>query len=334
MPSAVKKRDAVSKQKNTDAPKKPSGLLFCLLLPLSLLFSETLTHLFYFGFSPDTGLFFRAVCSLAVGALLTLICLLLPRKAAEIVMAVILGFGGLFFSVYHVYYTGIHSFFSWQVIGLAGDVAEFWRETLMSILWSLHKILLSFLPFVLFLIFRRRVPAPEKGRGKRVALILSLVVAVLASSLFAGGLMLSRDDLLSLRHLRNDIARPVKTFGIVVSSSVDLWQSIFGAPEEEIEEPPPVFVEPDPVTEYNTLDIDFESLIANETDPEIIEMHEYFKDAPATEKNEYTGLFKGKNLIFLSLEAFSYKAIDPVYTPTLYKMYNEGFKFTNFYAPL
>lgn len=334
MPSAVKKHDAVSHSDETKAPKNPSGHLFCLWLPLSILFSETLTHIFYFGISPDTGLFFRAVCSLAVGAFLTLICLLLPRKAAEITVAVILGFGGLFFSVYHVYYTGIHSFFSWQVIGLAGDVVEFWRETLMSILWSLHKILLSFLPFVLFLVFRRRAPAPEKGRKRKSAVILSLVVTLLTSFLFAGGLFLSRDDFLSLRHLRNDIARPVKTFGVVVSSSVDLWQSVFGAPEEEIVEPPPVFVEPDPVTEYNVLDIDFENLIANETDPDIIEMHEYFKDAPATEKNEYTGLFKGKNLIFLSLEAFSYKAIDPVYTPTLYKMYNEGFKFTNFYATL
>ena len=42
-------------------------------------------------------------------------------------------------------------------------------------------------------------------------------------------------------------------------------------------------------------------------------------------------MFKGKNLIFLTLEGFSGKVIDPEFTPTLYKMSQEGFRFTNFY---
>ena len=332
MPVAVKeKRAKKTAPKKKAAPK--SGLLYCLWLPLSLLFTETVTHLFYFGISFDSGTFFRAFAALCIGALLSLLPLCFTEKASQVITAVLLGLGGLFFSVYHAYHTGIHTFFSWQVLGLAGDVVEFWRETLMSILMSLHKIALAFLPFVLFLIFKKHTPVPSK-KEKRNALILLLSAVFVFSSLFAGGLCTRRDDFLSLRNLRNDISRPIKTFGIVVSSAVDLYQSVFGTPEEEIEEPPPAYVEPDPVEKYNVLDIDFESLIANETDPEIIEMHEYFKDAPATKQNEYTGMFKGKNLIFLTLEAFSYKAIDPEYTPTLYKMYNEGFKFTNFYATL
>ena len=55
---------------------------------------------------------------------------------------------------------------------------------------------------------------------------------------------------------------------------------------------------------------------------------------PATQQNEYTGLFRGKNLIFLTLEGFSDKAIAPQRTPTLYKMATEGFRFTNFYDSL
>ena len=45
-------------------------------------------------------------------------------------------------------------------------------------------------------------------------------------------------------------------------------------------------------------------------------------------------IFKGKNLIFITAESFSDMAIDPEYTPTLYKLKTEGYNFTNFYNPI
>ena len=84
----------------------------------------------------------------------------------------------------------------------------------------------------------------------------------------------------------------------------------------------------------NVLDIDFETLIENAPNDTIKKMHEYFSSVTPTKKNEYTGMFEGKNLIFLTLEGFSYKTIDKERTPTLYKMANEGFVFTNSYTSL
>ncbi|MPM14477.1 Lipoteichoic acid synthase 2 [bioreactor metagenome] len=51
-------------------------------------------------------------------------------------------------------------------------------------------------------------------------------------------------------------------------------------------------------------------------------------------KNEFTGRFAGKNLIFITAEGFSSYAVDPELTPTLYKLANSGFVFSNFYNPL
>jgi phosphoglycerol transferase MdoB-like AlkP superfamily enzyme len=82
------------------------------------------------------------------------------------------------------------------------------------------------------------------------------------------------------------------------------------------------------------LDIDFNKLIANEKDATIKSMHEYFSKQQPTEKNEYTGMFKGKNLVVFVAEAFSQLAIDEQLTPTLYKLYHEGFQFDNFYTPV
>jgi phosphoglycerol transferase MdoB-like AlkP superfamily enzyme len=63
-------------------------------------------------------------------------------------------------------------------------------------------------------------------------------------------------------------------------------------------------------------------------------MHKYFKNVIPSEKNKYTGMFKGKNLIFITAEAFDTIAINENITPTLFKMVNNSFVFTNFYQPL
>ena len=62
------------------------------------------------------------------------------------------------------------------------------------------------------------------------------------------------------------------------------------------------------------MDIDFDALIANETDSTLKDMHEYFRDRTPTEKNQYTGMFQGKNLLLFTGEAFWIGAVNEQYT--------------------
>lgn len=92
---------------------------------------------------------------------------------------------------------------------------------------------------------------------------------------------------------------------------------------------------PTPIdTSPNVLDIDFAALAEQESNSDIRGMHEYFATAEPTKKNEYTGMFEGYNLIFLTAEGFSPWAVDEKVTPTLYKLTHEGFVFNNFYTPI
>lgn len=84
-------------------------------------------------------------------------------------------------------------------------------------------------------------------------------------------------------------------------------------------------------TSPNMLDIDFVGLAEAESDSDIANIHRYFASVEPSYKNEYTGMFDGYNLIFLTCEAFCPLAVDEELTPTLYKLVNEGFVFTNFY---
>ena len=92
---------------------------------------------------------------------------------------------------------------------------------------------------------------------------------------------------------------------------------------------------PTPVdTSPNVLNIDFAFLAENESKKEIKNLHEYFANAEPTNKNEYTGMFKGYNLIYLCCEGYSPWAVDENVTPTLYKLTHSGFIFNNFYNPI
>ncbi len=85
---------------------------------------------------------------------------------------------------------------------------------------------------------------------------------------------------------------------------------------------------------FNIMNIDFDKLMAAEADPKIDAMHKYFMSIQPTNKNKYSGMYKGKNLILITAEGFSPYAVNRELTPTLYKMSQEGFQFTNFYTPI
>ena len=68
-----------------------------------------------------------------------------------------------------------------------------------------------------------------------------------------------------------------------------------------------------------------------------VEFNEYFKDKKKSPENEYTDIFKGKNIIVIHGESMQTNTIglkfnDKEVTPTLNKLSSEGMYFSNFYS--
>lgn len=87
-------------------------------------------------------------------------------------------------------------------------------------------------------------------------------------------------------------------------------------------------------TSPNIMNIDFKELARNEDNELISTIHNYFASETPSNKNEYTGMFEGYNLIMITAEGFYPYAVHEEVTPTLYKLTNEGFVFENFYTAL
>lgn len=75
-------------------------------------------------------------------------------------------------------------------------------------------------------------------------------------------------------------------------------------------------------------------LMDNTTDSTDQSLNAYFISREITEKNDYTGIFKGKNLIMMLMESVDEISIlNENDFPTLYKLYHEGISFRNNYSP-
>ena len=86
-------------------------------------------------------------------------------------------------------------------------------------------------------------------------------------------------------------------------------------------------------TSPNIMDIDFDGILAASPNDSVTQLTQYFQAQSGTNKNEYTGMFEGYNVIFITAEGFSGYVIDEERTPMLYKLKNEGFVFNHYYTP-
>lgn len=77
----------------------------------------------------------------------------------------------------------------------------------------------------------------------------------------------------------------------------------------------------------------WEYVIENETNKQKNSINNYLISNRSTKTNEYTGLYEGKNVVIIMMESAGEILINKEFYPNFYKMYNEGFSFTNNYSP-
>ena len=90
---------------------------------------------------------------------------------------------------------------------------------------------------------------------------------------------------------------------------------------------------PDPELGDNIMELDFDAAYNRSPNSITKELNNYVQTLTPTNKNKYTGIFKGKNLILICAEAFSDSVINEELTPTLYRLSHNGFYFSDYYQP-
>lgn len=70
-----------------------------------------------------------------------------------------------------------------------------------------------------------------------------------------------------------------------------------------------------------------------ETQEDIEKLDAYFASRPDHQENDMTGLFEGKNVVYVLMESMDDWLITEDGTPTIHRLMNEGIQFTNFFTP-
>lgn len=304
---------------------------------INILYLELIYHLFVFKTFEFKSILFITLFSLLTSLFIDLITSFFNKKLNKwlfiginafiyvlfLAQYINFKFYGNIISVYSVFHGG-------QVFGFFGAIWEVIKE-------NIFRCLLLFIPVSLLFIFHKKIKSesfnPKILWKKALVLLITFIITVLSLNLDTKKSIYTAKNLYYNHHYPNQMAQ---TFGILTTMRLDLERTISGFEEKTIEvaETPDKEVNKDPKIEYNVADIDYDSLIKNETNEEIKNIHNYVKSSKPSEKNIYTGMFKGKNLIAIVAEAFSPIAVNKDLTPTLYKLVNSGFVFNNFYTPI
>lgn len=315
------------------------------LFPVVFLYFELLLRLFG-GAGFFRNLIYPILFSAGYGLICTALTSAFKPKVNRIISMVILYVTGLFFIVecliqnsYQVYMT-----IGAITTGAGGVVGGFAGELFAAIFGGIPKILLFFLPAILYTVTgRRRMPA-KRYQLPFVGIILACALVVTGFSVLVANVGKNGDKYKS----QFDFNTATQTFGLMTSTRLNTKYELFGgganssfvldAPveasaEEELSAVEESIIEEPIILGDNTMDLDFAAL-AESTDSEALsELHNYVNSLTPSNKNAYTGLFEGKNLILICAEAFSDAVISQELTPTLYRMVHNGFYFSEFYQP-
>lgn len=304
---------------------------------ISFLLSELLVRIWtvrpFFGI----GLFIILMFAFAWAFIFYGLTLVVPERFRRIFATIVLLITATLAASQIVYYSYFKMYLTVFSATKAAGVAHFWKDILLEIAKSAIPILLCALVPVLFILINSRfqmVPQIEKLKlrlfGVGILLFVSIFAVIIA---YGGGPNTPKDALFKT----NSISASIPNLGVGAGMLLDGGRLIFGFdPNIAIVVDEPSDKDDNDVSKYpyNKMDIDFSQLALEEPNDTINLMHQYFAAKIPTRQNEKTGIFEGKNLVFVCGEGFSSFAVNEKYTPTLYKMVNEGYNFTNFYNPI
>ena len=277
------------------------------------------------------NIFYTIMFSLPISLILTfLMSLFKNRKVNKIISIVIWSILLFVFVAETVYFSFYKTICGISALSYGGQVMEFFSSILVHVKKNIICILIYFLSFLCLIFLEKKYfVIHNKFDIKYTFIVFLSFISLLVTSF---GLRMKNLDVESLLFDTNDLLESTNTFGItasVISDAIKVNMNF----TENINVVKREYT-PESGVEYNTQNIDFDSLIKNEDDETIKNMHKYFENVEPTNKNDYTGIFAGKNLIFIVAEGFYPIAVDENLTPTLYELVNNGFKFNNYYQPI
>lgn len=307
-----------------------------LFFPLILCAFETSMHLYaYHAFSPN--FIWVLIFAAGIGFCASFLSCVFPAKINRLVAIILTVLFTLIFEIQLVYYQIFKGFAPLSAVGLGAQAVTNFTGNMVNGIKEAIIMVIAFLIPLVVLIFALVRYHPVFSRPRKLIKLLTplvLCVLIIGGAVCTMATCFNGNPSLYGMFTSSDTSTDtsVNCFGLVLTMGQELRYMIF--PKEEnvtVEELSNSTYDPekynvDPVVDFKAL---YEKAGENE---ELRALTAALSNMPATLKHQYTGIAEGYNLVALCAEAFSPECISPEYTPTLYKLINNGFVFENFYS--
>lgn len=301
--------------------------------------------------TPGYGILRVAISSMILAILISLITSYFNKTISKIIK-LIFAFIIFFYTFVEV---GMYNFIGFYMgIGngeqgtkITSYIADFFR----SLRPTYYLLLIPFILLLIYYIFidKKLLKFEEKKKSKRVGIkklvpTISSVVLIISLTMFYYSTLVLPSMQNKLQTISNESLfkypensnLSVSQFGVLVYGLTDINSFIFdisGDDENII-----LTTNSNKNEEITDLtrhidDTAWNTLIKNEKNGTYNKLNKYFINRNITSKNEYTGIFKDKNLIVILLESVNEIAINKEFFPNIYKIYSEGISFQNNYSP-
>ena len=296
-----------------------------LLILGTVIYMDIIYNLFTYDMYLRSSIINILLFNLIGASIIYLLTSSFSEKVNKIIAYIIYAFLMVWYSTYFIFYKIFITPFSITLFGQSDQVLKFGGSLIISILTNIYMVILFALPLVLLIVFRKKI---EMGSFSLKKLLISLGVFIITVLIYIANIHIQGKGIgkpYNLFYETKNISLNIERLGVIPSTYLDIKRSIFGFNEKIVLTENLENTDGDELFDYdyNNLDLDFSdggtinNFMANET---------------GTKKNKYTGMFEGKNLVFVVAESFSEIAVSEELTPTLYKLVHEGFYFKNFYT--
>lgn len=256
----------------------------------------------------------------------------------KIVTLVVILAHGIYACLQMGFYNFLGVYMSFQTSSQLGAVVDYIKDFIASFNISYFATLIPFVISLILVIVLR-----NKGERKirhKWAFLSTFIVFMISVPVYAFTVISPRfdDKLQSVKNSElfltaSNPSVTVKQFGTLGFCFLDIKAMLF-----------PVVIEEEYIFEQIvkndknefSRDIDdtaWNILINNESNDKLNKLNKYFINQNIDDKNEYTGMFEGKNLIVIMMESVNDIFLDAEYYPNFNKLVSEGWYWENNYSP-
>lgn len=322
--------------------KNRSYLLYCSICFISLEIMELVFKFNTFSGYLDFQMLRIAAFNLVFSMLLALILCHIRWEIGKVVLGIILVFAATYTITQMEFSNFMGNYFSWVAVNDgAGRIKDYIVQFILYIPLPYYLVYIPVIIYLILVVKKKIHIEAVPFRWQTCLKAAVIILAVHCLSLTTLNASSYNSDLWELYNNTEFQELGLREFGVVRFCFRD-FRMLFMPKQKIILKTDEPYYEEDSSSEENQEEIDLTrhlddsqwvKMMNEETDEDIKMLDQYLMSRPISDKNEMTGLFEGKNFIFVMVEAFDYIAVDEKLTPTLYKMMKEGWFFSNYYTP-